>query len=100
MSKKSKDWINTNESWWNEDVDRTLKFNHLERILDDYEHFLMKNLNQKLKPEIIKEIIGAWKQFKLRNWYDSDAVDVEGMLMDKFAEFYHHYLQQKLLNNI
>ncbi len=37
MSEKSRNWINEHESWWNECTPRTLKLEHLERILDDYE---------------------------------------------------------------
>jgi len=40
MAKKSRNWINRHESWWNKEKTRTLKFEHLERILDDYEREL------------------------------------------------------------
>jgi hypothetical protein len=36
----------------------------------------------------VSDTLIAWEQFKKANWYESKAVDVEKMLMDKFQAIY------------
>jgi hypothetical protein len=40
------------------------------------------------EPAVISVLI-AWEQFKKANWYESEAVDVEAMLMEKFQAIYY-----------
>jgi len=37
----------------------------------------------------VSGLLIAWEQFKKDNWYESDAVDVEKILMDKFQAIYN-----------
>jgi len=34
------------------------------------------------------ELLIAWEQYKLANWYESEAIDVEKMLMSQFLAIY------------
>lgn len=36
----------------------------------------------------VSDLLVAWEQFKKANWYESETVDVEKMLMDKFQAIY------------
>ena len=36
----------------------------------------------------VSDTLIAWEQFKKANWWESDAVDVEKVLMDKFQVIY------------
>ena len=36
----------------------------------------------------VSDLLIAWEQFKKANWYESEAVDVEKMPMDKFQAIY------------
>lgn len=36
----------------------------------------------------VSDLLIAWEQFKKTNWWESDAVDVEKVLMDKFQVIY------------
>lgn len=36
----------------------------------------------------VSDLLIAWEQFKKANWWESDAVDVEKVLMDKFQAIY------------
>ena len=36
----------------------------------------------------VSDTLIAWEQFKKANWYESEAIDVEKMLMDKFQAIY------------
>jgi uncharacterized protein (DUF924 family) len=36
--------------------------------------------------EQISNILVLWEQYKKANWYESDAIDVEKYLMDKFID--------------
>lgn len=37
----------------------------------------------------VSDLLIAWEQFKKANWYESESVDVEKMLMDKFQAIYN-----------
>jgi len=37
-----------------------------------------------------KELLIAWEQFKKANWWESEAVDVEKVLMDNFQVIYNY----------
>ena len=47
--------------------------------------------SQKQKAGIEVTLI-AWEQFKKANWYESESMDVEKMLIDKFKSIYKNYL--------
>ncbi|MDB9980595.1 hypothetical protein OAD61_00645 [bacterium] len=36
----------------------------------------------------VNDTLIAWEQFKKANWYESESIDVEKMLMDKFQAIY------------
>ena len=36
----------------------------------------------------VSDTLIAWEQFKKANWYESEAIDVEKMLIDKFQAIY------------
>ena len=36
----------------------------------------------------VNDTLIAWEQFKKSNWYESESIDVEKMLMDKFQAIY------------
>ena len=36
----------------------------------------------------VSDTLIAWEQFKKANWYESESIDVEKMLMDKFQAIY------------
>lgn len=36
----------------------------------------------------VSNLLIAWKQFKKANWWESEAIDVEKVLMNKFAATY------------
>ena len=44
----------------------------------------------KLPIHSVSDLLIAWEQFKKANWWESDAVDVEKVLMDKFQAIYGH----------
>ena len=35
-----------------------------------------------------RELLIAWEQYKKANWYESDAIDVEKILMSQFLAIY------------
>ena len=35
-----------------------------------------------------RELLIAWEQFKKDNWWESDTIDVEKVLMDQFTAIY------------
>ena len=35
-----------------------------------------------------RELLIAWEQYKKANWYESDAIDVEKLLMSQFLAIY------------
>lgn len=43
----------------------------------------------KLNIPDVSGILIAWEKFKKDNWYESESVDVEKMLMDKFQAIYY-----------
>ena len=47
----------------------------------------MKHVNNGVLDDVSDTLI-AWEQFKKANWYESEAIDVEKMLMDKFQAIY------------
>lgn len=66
---------------WNDVGDRLQK-----SILDAIETALKEG--QKLPIHNVSDTLIAWEQFKKANWWESDAVDVEKVLMDKFQAIY------------
>ena len=55
----------------------------------------MKTLADQVESELnlltiprVSDTLIAWEQFKKANWYESEAIDVEKMLMDKFQAIY------------
>lgn len=36
----------------------------------------------------VTDLLIAWKRFKKDNWWESDAIDVEALLMDEFSKIY------------
>ena len=50
----------------------------------DFGDWLVKNCSI----HNVSDTLIAWEQFKKANWWESDAVDVEKVLMDKFQAFY------------
>ena len=58
-----------------------------ETQLEIIEFCLLHDLQQLNIPRVSDTLI-AWEQFKKANWYESKAVDVEKMLMDKFQAIY------------
>jgi hypothetical protein len=50
---------------------------------------LSKNAYEQLRQHFVSDLLIAWEQFKKANWYPSEAVDVEKMLMDKFQAIYN-----------
>ncbi len=42
----------------------------------------------KLPIHNVSDLLIAWEQFKKSNWWESEAVDVEKVLMDKFLAIY------------
>lgn len=49
-------------------------------------------LVRKLTIPVVSDTLIAWQQFRDANWYESESVDVDKMLMDKFQDFYQQYL--------
>lgn len=54
---------------------------------DEYVKWLESEV-KKLHIQNVSDLLIAWEQFKKANWYESEAVDVEKMLMDKFQAIY------------
>jgi hypothetical protein len=42
----------------------------------------------KLPIHNVSDLLIAWEQFKKANWWESESVDVEKVLMDKFSAIY------------
>ena len=74
------------------------EFDKLENRLDSkyalyengYQSALFDTLEvvNKLPIHNVSDTLIAWEQFKKANWYESEAIDVEKMLMDKFQAIY------------
>lgn len=45
-------------------------------------------VSEALTIPVVSDTLIAWEQFKKANWYESEAIDVEKMLMDKFQAIY------------
>lgn len=50
--------------------------------------FYLDNQVKNLGITNVSDLLIAWEQFKTANWWESDAVDVEKVLMDKFKAIY------------
>lgn len=37
----------------------------------------------------VSDLLIAWEQFKKANWWESDAIDLEKVLMERFARAYN-----------
>ena len=46
-------------------------------------------LEEQLRLGGVRDLLIAWEQFKKANWYESDAIGVEKMFMDKFQAIYN-----------
>jgi len=61
-------------------------------ILRRYGYDTTFNEEQALKELLnllnVNDTLIAWEQFKKANWYESESIDVEKMLMDKFQAIY------------
>lgn len=59
------------------------------RIFEMVKSFIesRKQVN-KLPIHNVSDLLIAWEQFKKANWWESEAVDVEKVLMDKFSAIY------------
>ena len=55
--------------------------NHIADLLERYH-------TEQLRLGGVSDLLIAWQQFKEANWWESDAVDVEKVLMDKFQAIY------------
>ena len=42
-------------------------------------------INEALTIQRVSDTLIAWEQFKKANWYESEAIDVEKMLMDSIT---------------
>lgn len=59
------------------------------RIFEMVKYFTERRSQvNKLPIHSVSDLLIAWKQFKKANWWESDAVDVEKVLMDKFQAIY------------
>ena len=56
------------------------------RIFEMVKSFI--NNRNNLPINNISELLVAWKGFKKDNWWESDAIDVEAVLIDKFSKMY------------
>ena len=50
--------------------------------MDLQEQLLIQRVSQQ------RELLIAWEQYKKANWYESDAIDVEKILMSQFLAIY------------
>jgi len=44
----------------------------------------MEHCTEQLRKHDVSGLLIAWEQFRKANWYESEAVDVEAMLIEKF----------------
>lgn len=56
-----------------------------------FEQILANNAQalQLLQPDVSSLLI-AWEQYKKANWWESDAVDVEKVLIERFKAIYRY----------
>ena len=57
-------------------------------------HFAESYYNRRAKDQKsaipnVSDLLLAWEQYKKANWWESDSVDVEKVLMDRFARAYN-----------
>ena len=48
----------------------------------------VENLVKKLNIHDVSDTLISWEQFKKKNWYESEAIDVEKLLMHQYKEIY------------
>ena len=48
----------------------------------------VKNRVEKSTTHNIKHTLIGWEQYKKTNWYESDSIDVEKLLMSQFLKIY------------
>jgi len=41
----------------------------------------------------VRDIVMAWEQYKKSNWYESESIDVEKMLIDSFVKLCEYRLK-------
>ena len=54
----------------------------------DIAQILVKYKEEQLNIHSVSDTLIAWQQFRDANWYESDSIDVDKMLMDKFQAIY------------
>ena len=54
----------------------------------EYRKELVESTEKQFAIYSVSDTLIAWEQFKKANWYESEAIDVEKMLMDKFQAIY------------
>ena len=62
-----------------------------EEFTDRLAKFVEENFIPKVNNGVLDDVsdtLIAWEQFKKANWYESEAIDVEKMLIDKFQAIY------------
>jgi len=76
------------------EMDLALDSNHAIVDMQDWKQARMQANGVQIRTERashiqnVSDLLIAWEQFKKANWYESEAVDVEKMLMDKFQAIY------------
>lgn len=55
---------------------------------NDMMQFAKDYHNEQLRLHDVMHTLIAWEQYKKANWYESDAIDVEKMLMEQFKAIY------------
>ena len=59
-----------------------------EEMMHDIMQMVDAHVTQQLRIGSVSDTLIAWQRFRDANWYESDSVDVDKMLMDKFQEIY------------
>lgn len=50
-----------------------------------------KSFKKESSIEDISEVLTQWEQFKKTNWWESESIDVEKLLMDRFSQIYNKH---------
>tara|TARA_R110000851_G_scaffold36886_3_gene95767 strand:- start:202 stop:468 length:267 start_codon:yes stop_codon:yes gene_type:complete len=83
--------IDKTEIWKAKD-ELTKRKTYSTRMQFGFEEGIKFALNQVNKLDITHTLI-AWEQYKKANWYESESIDVEKMLMEQFKGIYCTYLK-------
>ena len=62
-----------------------------EELLEDYDSALAEETKQQSNCNLpdVSSLLIAWEQFKKANWWESDAIDVEKVLIERFVAIYN-----------